>query len=63
MSPSPKTMGKVRPSVNGTHYANGFYMSDELKHECAVAMVVLRKPPHPDGGPAPQPVDFGGTKL
>ena len=38
-------------------------MSDELKHECAVAMVVLRKPPHPDGGSAPQPVDFGGTKL
>ena len=63
MSPSPKTMGKVKPSVNGTHYANGFYMSDELKHECAVAMVVLRKPPHPDGGSAPQPVDFGGTKL
>ena len=38
-------------------------MSDELKHECAVAMVVLRKPPHPDGDSAPQPVDFGGTKL
>ena len=31
-------------------------MSDEVKHECAVAMVVLRKPP-PDTG------DFGGTKL
>jgi len=31
-------------------------MSDELKHECAVAMVVLRKPPSPTG-------DFGGTKL
>ncbi|MBQ6007045.1 MAG: hypothetical protein IJL17_00800, partial [Kiritimatiellae bacterium] len=38
-------------------------MSDELKHECAVAMVVLRKPPHHDGDSAPQPVDFGGTKL
>ena len=56
-------MGKVKPSVNGTHYANGFHMSDELKHECAVAMVVLRKPPHHDGGSTPQPVDFGGTKL
>lgn len=31
-------------------------MSDELKHECAVAMVVLRKPPSSGG-------DFGGTKL
>ena len=31
-------------------------MSDELKHECAVAMVVLRKPPSATG-------DFGGTKL
>ena len=31
-------------------------MSDEIKHECAVAMVVLRKPPSPTG-------DFGGTKL
>ncbi len=31
-------------------------MSDELKHECAVAMVVLRRPPSPTG-------DFGGTKL
>ena len=31
-------------------------MSDELKHECAVAMVVLRKPPCATG-------DFGGTKL
>ena len=31
-------------------------MSDELKHECAVAMVVLRKPPLATG-------DFGGTKL
>ena len=31
-------------------------MSDELKHECAVAMVVLRKPPVATG-------DFGGTKL
>jgi len=29
---------------------------DELKHECAVAMVVLRKPPSATG-------DFGGTKL
>ena len=61
--PPPKTLEKVKPSANGTHYANGFYMSDELKHERAVAMVVLRKPPHPDGGSAPQPVDFGGTKL
>ena len=32
-------------------------MSDELKHECAVAMVVMRRPPSPAGG------DFGGTKL
>ena len=32
-------------------------MSDELKHECAVAMVVLRKPSSGEGG------DFGGTKL
>ena len=32
-------------------------MADELKHECAVAMVVLRKPPTAEGG------DFGGTKL
>ncbi len=32
-------------------------MSDELKHECAVALVVLRKPPPTAGG------DFGGTKL
>ena len=32
-------------------------MSDEIKHECAVAMVVLRRPPSPAGG------DFGGTKL
>ena len=31
-------------------------MSDEIKHECAVAMVVLRKPPLATG-------DFGGTKL
>ena len=31
-------------------------MSDELKHECAVAMVVLRKPPSSAG-------DFGGAKL
>jgi len=31
-------------------------MSDELKHECAVAMVVLRKPAIASG-------DFGGTKL
>ena len=31
-------------------------MSDELKHECAVAMVVLREPPSATG-------DFGGTKL
>ena len=31
-------------------------MSDELKHECAVAMVVLRRPPSATG-------DFGGTKL
>jgi amidophosphoribosyltransferase len=32
-------------------------MSDELKHECGVAMVVLRKPPDNHSG------DFGGTKL
>ena len=31
-------------------------MSDELKHECGVAMVVLRRPPSATG-------DFGGTKL
>jgi len=31
-------------------------MSDELKHECAVAMVVLRRPPSATG-------DLGGTKL
>ena len=31
-------------------------MSDEIKHECGVAMVVLRRPPSPVG-------DFGGTKL
>ena len=31
-------------------------MSDEVKHECAVAMVVLRRPPFAIG-------DFGGTKL
>lgn len=31
-------------------------MSDDIKHECAVAMVVLRKPPSATG-------DFGGTKL
>ena len=31
-------------------------MSDEIKHECAVAMVVLRRPPSAAG-------DFGGTKL
>ena len=31
-------------------------MSDELKHECAMAMVVLRRPPSATG-------DFGGTKL
>ena len=31
-------------------------MSDDLKHECAVAMVVLRKPAVAIG-------DFGGTKL
>ncbi len=31
-------------------------MTDELKHECAVAMVVLRRPPDAT-------VDFGGTKL
>ncbi len=41
-------------------------MSDEVKHECAVAMVVLRKPPFAmrcadDGASAPG--DFGGTKL
>ena len=61
--PHQKAIETVKPSANGTHYANGFYMSDELKHECAVAMVVLRKPPHQDGDSAPQPVDFGGTKL
>ncbi|MBR2837961.1 MAG: amidophosphoribosyltransferase [Kiritimatiellae bacterium] len=33
-------------------------MSDELRHECAVAMVVLRRPL--GGRPA---ADFGGTKL
>ena len=32
-------------------------MSDELKHECAVAMVVLRKPVPAEAG------DFGGAKL
>ncbi len=32
-------------------------MSEEIKHECAVAMVVLRKPSSGEGG------DFGGTKL
>lgn len=32
-------------------------MSDELKHECGVAMVVLRKSRDPGGG------DYGGTKL
>ncbi len=31
-------------------------MSDVLKHECAVAMAVLRRPPSATG-------DFGGTKL
>ena len=31
-------------------------MSDDLRHECAVAMVVLRRPPGVSG-------DFGGTKL
>ena len=31
-------------------------MTDELKHECAVAMVVLRKSAVATG-------DFGGTKL
>ena len=31
-------------------------MPDEIKHECAVAMVVLRKPPSATS-------DFGGTKL
>ena len=31
-------------------------MSEEIKHECAVAMVVLRRPPCAAG-------DFGGTKL
>ncbi|MBQ6914106.1 MAG: amidophosphoribosyltransferase, partial [Kiritimatiellae bacterium] len=31
-------------------------MSDEIRHECGVAMVVLRRPPSPVG-------DFGGTKL
>ena len=31
-------------------------MSEEIKHECAVAMVVLRRPPFATG-------DFGGTKL
>ena len=31
-------------------------MSEEIKHECAVAMVVLRRPPFAMG-------DFGGTKL
>ncbi len=32
-------------------------MSDDLKHECAVAMVVLRKPVPAEAG------DFGGAKL
>ncbi len=32
-------------------------MSDDLKHECAVAMVVLRKPVTAEAG------DFGGAKL
>ncbi len=31
-------------------------MSDDIRHECAVAMVVLRRPPSATG-------DFGGTKL
>ena len=31
-------------------------MSDDMKHECAVAMAVLRKPPSAAG-------DYGGTKL
>ena len=39
------------------------YMSDEIKHECAVAMVVLRKPPSAMGDGALPPGDFGGTKL
>ena len=41
-------------------------MSDTLKHECGVAMVVLRKPPSATrrvGDNAPYQGDFGGTKL
>ena len=41
-------------------------MSDTLKHECGVAMVVLRKPPSATrrvGDNAPYKGDFGGTKL
>ncbi len=41
-------------------------MSDVLKHECGVAMVVLRRPPSATlrvGDNAPYQGDFGGTKL
>ena len=41
-------------------------MSEGLKHECGVAMVVLRKPPSATrrvGDNAPYQGDFGGTKL
>ena len=41
-------------------------MSDVLKHECGVAMVVLRRPPSATrrvGDDAPCHGDFGGTKL
>ena len=41
-------------------------MSDRLKHECGVAMVVLRKPPSATRrveDSAPYHGDFGGTKL
>ena len=41
-------------------------MSEGLKHECGVAMVVLRRPPSATrrvGDDAPYQGDFGGTKL
>ena len=42
------------------------HMSDEIKHECAVAMVVLRNPPSATshvGEEVSYQGDFGGTKL
>ena len=44
----------IQTDVGANRYI--IFLRDEIKHECAVAMVVLRRPPS-------SAADFGGTKL